>query len=85
MIAVVVMGGPSPLLAVVSLGFLIAIGVLAAHLGAYRPKVKRFAVAATVVVALAGATAGADLVIRDPCQTYEPWSVLWVLAGCYLP
>ena len=86
MIAVVLMGGSSPLLSVVSLGFIIAVGVLAAHLGAYRPKAKRtiaVAVAAGVALVMGGTVQAA--VINDPCKLYEAWSVLWVLAGCYLP
>jgi hypothetical protein len=83
----VVIAGPSSF-AVVSLGLLIALGVLAAHLGAHRPKAKLLiAVAVAVVIAgVAGVSAAdADLMVTDACKQYEAWSVLWVLAGCYLP
>ena len=83
----------SPTLApsyLVGLAVTIAVAVLAAHWGAYRPQVKRLIAASLIACALA--TVGAavikaedEFIVRDSCADYEPWSLMWIAKGCMFP
>jgi len=90
MTAVVIVAHGAPWLALSSLGALIALGVLTAHLGAFRPKAKRMIGAAVVAATLStmGATtvrAEDEVVFSDPCQKYTPSDAMYWILGCFWP
>ncbi len=81
----------SSLVLLVGLAATAAAIVLIAHWGAYRPQVKRMIAAGLIAALLCVIAAPAvraddgEFVILNPCTYYEPWSVPWVLAGCWIP
>ena len=81
----------SPMYALVGLAVTIAVAVLAAHWGAYRPQVKRL-IAASLTASVLVATVAApivraedEFVMMNPCSQYEPWSAMWIYHLCMLP
>lgn len=81
--------GVPVMFAVGSMAITLAVLVLAAHLGAYRPKAKRVMAAALVALALAFVTVRAseddDFMMQDPCKKYTASDWQWWAAGCMLP
>lgn len=86
MTAVVIVSSFSPMLLSIGLAVTIAVAVLVAHWGAYRPQVKRMVMVSLILLLVTTAVqADGELVIISICARLEPWSVLWILEGCWLP